>query len=115
MSLADNNLAPDTVMLAALDVLGHACVFVRHATLSPDVSSRMINDLMEAVHDIPFQLKTWSDNRLELLRLHLRCFDSALYPGAPNFSQRFEMLLADYLQQAEQGDGGNSAALRASP
>lgn len=115
MSLADNDLAPDAVMRAALDVLGHACVFVRNATLAPDVSTKMINDLMEAVHDIPFQLKTWNDERLELLRLHLRCFDSTLYPGAPNFSQRFEMLLADYLQKAEQGGGGNSATLRASP
>lgn len=94
-------------MRAALDVLGHACGFVRNATLAPDVSAKMINDLMEAVHDIPFQLKTWSDERLELLRLHLRCFDSTLYPGAPNFTQRFEQLLEGYIQQTEQIRGGN--------
>jgi len=102
-----NALAPEPVMRAALDVLGHACVFVRNATLSPDVSAKMINDLMEAIHDIPSQLKTWDGERVDLLRLHLRCFDSTLYPGAPNFSSRFEMLLASYNEEAEQAVDGN--------
>ena len=95
------SLAPEPVMRAALDVLGHACVFVRNATLAPDASVKMINDLMEAIHDIPFQLKTWNNERIDTLRLHLRCFDSTLYPGAPNFSDRFEMLLASYNEEAE--------------
>jgi hypothetical protein len=101
--------APDPVMRAALDILGHACVFVRNATLSPDASIKMINDLMEAIHDIPFQLQTWDDSRLDLLRLHLRCFDSTLYPCAPNFLNRFEMLLASYNEEkAEQDVHGNT-------
>ena len=103
------SIAPDAVLRAALDIIGHACVFVRNTTLSQDVSIKMINDLMEAFHDIPFQLKTWDENRLELLRLHLRCFDSSLYPGAPNFSDRFEMLLAGYKQEAEHGEGGKAS------
>ncbi len=98
-------LAPEPVLRAALDVLGQACVFVRNATLAPDVSVKMINDLMEAIHDIPFQLKTWDEARIDLLRLHLRCFDYTLYPGAPNFSERFEMLLTSYNKGAEQDDG----------
>ena len=74
-----------------------------------DASIKMINDLMEAIHDIPFQLKTWDDSRLDLLRLHLRCFDSTLYPGAPNFLNRFEMLLASYNEEkAEQDVHGNT-------
>jgi hypothetical protein len=106
-------LAPDPVMRAALDVLGHACVFVRNATLAPDASVKMINLLMEAIHDIPFQLKTWNDDRLDLLRLHLRCFDSTLYPGAPNFLDRFEMLLTSYSQDTEQDgrDDGNKPSI----
>ncbi len=97
--------APDPVMRAALDVLGQACAFARNSTLSPDVNVRMINELMEGIHDIPSQLKTWNDERLATLRLHLRCFDSTLYPGAPNLSDRFEMLLASYNEEAEQGSG----------
>lgn len=69
----------------------------------------MINDLMEAIHDIPFQLRTWDESRLELLRLHLRCFDSSLYPGAPNFSERFEMLFAGYRQEAERRAGSKDS------
>jgi hypothetical protein len=94
-------------MRAALDVLGHACVFARNATLASDVSVKMINDLMEAIHDIPFQLKTWDNERIDTLRLHLRCFDSSLYSGAPNFLSRFDMLLAGYQNEAEQGADGN--------
>jgi hypothetical protein len=95
-------LAPEPVMRAALDVLGHACVFVRNSTLSTDVSVKMINDLMEAIHGIPSQLKTWNNERIEALRIHLRCFDSTLYPGAPNLLNRFEILLASYNEEAEQ-------------
>jgi len=96
-------------MRAALDILGYACVFVRNATLAPDACIKMINDLMEAIHDVPFQLKTWDDSRLDLLRLHLRCFDYTLYPGAPNFLNRFEMLLASYNEEeAEQDVHGNT-------
>ena len=106
--MLENRLAPEPVMRAALDVLGHACVFVRNATLSPDVSAKMINDLMEAIHDIPFQLKTWDSERIDLLRLHLKCFDSGLYPGAPNFLDRFEMLLNSYNKEAEQDADGDA-------
>ena len=109
MTQPSTAFAPDPVMRAVLDILGHACVFVRNATLSPDASIKMINDLMEAIHDVPFQLKTWDDSRLDLLRLHLRCFDSTLYPGAPNFLNRFEMLLASYNEEeAEQDVHGNT-------
>lgn len=100
-------LAPEPVMRAALDVLGHACVFVRNSTLSPDVNVKMINDLMEAIHDIPSQLKTWNNERIDTLRLHLRCFDSKLYPGAPKLCERFEMLLASYNEEAEHGSFPN--------
>lgn len=63
----------------------------------------MINDLMEAIHDIPYQLKTWNDERVDTLRLHLRCFDHTQYPGAPNLLARFEMLLRSYNEEAEKG------------
>ena len=105
--MKNKTCAPEPVLRAALDVLGQACVFTRNATLSQDVSVKMINDLMEAVHDIPSQLSNWDDKRLETLRLHLRCFDSSLYSDAPNFSDRFEMLLAGYTKQAEQDATGN--------
>ena len=105
--MINHAFAPEPVMRAALDILQHACVYVRNATLAPDASVKMINDLMEAIHDIPSQLKTWDDRRIDTLRLHLRCFDSTLYPGAPNFSNRFEMLLASYNEEAEQVSGGN--------
>jgi len=98
-------LAPEPVMRAALDVVGHACAFAWNSTLTPDVSVKMINELMEAIHDVPSQLRTWNDERIETLRIHLRCFDFTQYPGAQNLLDRFEMLLASYNHEAEQGVG----------
>jgi hypothetical protein len=100
--------APQPVLRAALDVLGNACAFARNATLSPNVSVKMINDLMEAIHDIPSQLTTWDDERIETLRLHLRCFNSEIYPEAPDFLGRFEMLLTQYENEAEQDSDGQA-------
>jgi hypothetical protein len=87
MRNTENSIAPEGVLRAALDVIGLACVFVRNSTLHESCSVKMLNDLMEAIHDVPHQLVTWDDERLELLRLHLRCFDSSLYDGAPNLGK----------------------------
>ena len=97
----ENSIAPEAVLRAAMDVLGMTTVFVRNSTLRESCNTKMINDVMEAIHDIPHQLVTWDDERIELLRLHLRCFDSSLYEGAPNLEHRFNMKLAEYNNQQE--------------
>ena len=99
MSEPANSIAPNSVLRAALDVLGMACVFARNSTLGESSNTKMLNDLMEAIHDVPHQLVTWDDKRLELLRLHLRCFDASLYDRAPNLERRFNMKLAEYENQ----------------
>ena len=60
----------------------------------------MINELMEAIHDIPQQLTAWAPDGLDTLRLHLRCFDSKKHSEAPNLVLFFEDQLAEYNNQA---------------
>ena len=102
MRNTEDSIAPEAILRAALDVLGMATVFVRNSTLRESCNVKMINDIMEAIHGIPQQLVTWDDERLELLRLHLRCFDSSLYEDAPNLELRFNMKLAEYNKQKEE-------------
>jgi len=98
-----NDIAPDPILRAGLSTVWWACVHARNASISPDCDVKMINSLMDAIHDIPSQLMTWSPDRLDTLRLHLSCFDSSQYEGAPDIKKFFEERLAEY-EGGEAGD-----------
>jgi hypothetical protein len=88
--------APDPVLGAALLTLHRALVHLRNLTLNPDaITARHVNDLAEALHEIPDFLAHWEQHDLEELRLHLRCFDHTRYPGAPNLVQLFDSKLKE--------------------
>ena len=62
-------LAPEPVLRAALRVLHVAAYTTRNWTLADEVSRRQINDLWEAIHEIPELLTRWRpDAEGELLR-----------------------------------------------
>jgi len=62
------NPPPQNILKAALDVL-HVCSYTtRNWTLNDEISRKQINDLWEAVHEIPSLLTRWhSDSENELL------------------------------------------------
>jgi hypothetical protein len=45
---------------------------------------------MEAVHDIPDQMNRWSDDGVEQIKQHLRCFDHQKWHGSPDLVTYFE-------------------------
>ena len=62
-------MAPEPTLRAALHVLFWSAITTRNWTLNDDVSRRQINDLWEAVHEIPDLLCRWrDDSEAELLR-----------------------------------------------
>ena len=62
------NLPPDRVLRATLDVLHLCACTTRNWTLDPSVTREQINDLWEAVHEIPSLLTRWRpDAEAELL------------------------------------------------
>ena len=66
-------IAPENILRGALRVLYVAANTTRNWTLSDDVSRKQINDLWEAIHEIPILLKMWSgpDSEKSLL-MYLR-------------------------------------------
>jgi hypothetical protein len=62
-------LPPEKILHGALRVLFISAVYTRNWTLADEVSRKQINDLWEAVHEIPDLLTRWGDDsETELLR-----------------------------------------------
>ncbi len=101
------DFAPPHVMRAGLDTVSWLCVYARNKSLNDQADIRELNDLMEAVHEVPRMLMRWSPDQLKRLRIHLGCFHSDRYPGAPDFVAYFDRRLEEY-QTAEQSTGGRT-------
>ncbi len=71
----------------------HALVYIRNFTYDENCDPGLINELAEAVHEIPNMLLNWNDTRMEELILHLKGIDRKKYPNAPNLEQRFRDIL----------------------
>lgn len=69
-------LAPEKIMRAALNVIFVSGVFTRNWTLADEISRAQINDLWEAIHEIPDLLTRWQDGAEDELLKYLREYDS---------------------------------------
>lgn len=61
MRTPTNTIAPEPILRAALRVLFVASYTTRNWTLADDISRRQINDLWEALHNVPDLLCRWHD------------------------------------------------------
>ena len=69
-------IAPEPILKAALTTIHWAAVYARNWTCCPDVPVKMVNDLMEAIHEAPSLLMYWDDeNSLDMLIMQLSRFD----------------------------------------
>jgi hypothetical protein len=64
-------LAPEPILRASLRVLYVAAYTTRNWTLSEEVSRRQINDLWEAIHEIPDLVKRWRGDEEGLRELRM--------------------------------------------
>lgn len=69
-------LAPEPILRAALQVLFVASYTSRNWTLNDDVSREQLNDLWEALHEIPDLLARWRDDAEQELLMYLDEYDS---------------------------------------
>ena len=67
-----HQLAPEPILRAALRVVFVAAYTTRNWTLSDEVTRKQINDLWEALHEVPDLVTRWRDDAQEEL---LRAFD----------------------------------------
>ncbi len=65
-----------------------------HLLSQPDASrwapTKMINDAMEAIHEVPRMLIDWERHDLAEVRTHPSCFPASRWPGAPDLVSYFD-------------------------
>lgn len=84
-------MAPDPILLAALEVLFVAAYTSRNWTLTEDVSREQIKELWEALNEIPDLLRRWRDDAERELLMYLDEYDSK-WPS-PAFRKIYEQAL----------------------
>jgi hypothetical protein len=87
--------APQTILAAALSTLHLALIYCRNITLSKEDRRKEVNEIMEAIHEVPDFLANWQLHDLKELRLHLSCFDSKKWIGSPNLLKIFDAKLQE--------------------
>jgi hypothetical protein len=88
-------LAPESILRACLQVLYVAAYTTRNWTLSEEVPRKQINDLWEAIHDIPEFITRWPSDEegLRHLRMYFREY-RARWPS-PDLQGIFDQALND--------------------
>jgi hypothetical protein len=88
-------LAPEPILRACLRVLYAAACTTRNWTLSEEVSRKQINDLWEAIHEIPDLIKRWrgDEEGLRELRMYFREYRER-WPS-PDLQSIFDQALND--------------------
>jgi hypothetical protein len=90
------SIAPEPILRAGNDTVAWACIFCRNQTLANTVSAKMINEVMEAIHEVPRMLVAWEHHNLAKVRVHFGCFQASRWPGAPDLLLHFDNKLNEF-------------------
>lgn len=82
--------APDNIVEAVLETLKWAMVYCRNYSLNENADIKQINELMEAIHEVPGITLRWKHDSINEIKMHLACFDYIKWEGAPNLVRYFE-------------------------
>lgn len=88
-------LAPEPILRAALRLLHFAAYTTRNWTLTDEIPRSQVNDLWEALHEIPDLVTRWQNDAegLKELRMYLRVYDER-WPF-PRLEEMFDQSLKD--------------------
>ena len=89
-------IAPDPILKAANDTVAWACVYIRNQTLREGTPTKLVNDMMEAIHAVPQMVTNWRDDALHDIRIQFGCFHPERWPGSPDLAAFFEQRLSQY-------------------
>jgi hypothetical protein len=90
------SVAPEPILRAGNDTVSWACIFCRNQSLASTVSVKMINDVMEAIHEVPWMLVDWEHHDLAEVRTHFAGFTASRWPGAPDLVSHFDRKLREF-------------------
>ncbi len=91
----NNALAPEPILRASLRVLFVAAYTTRNWTLSEEVSRKQINDLWEAIHEIPDLIKRWRGDEEGLRELQMYFREYRERWPSPDLQGIFDQALND--------------------
>lgn len=95
-------LAPEPILRAALQVVFVASYTTRNWMLDDRVSRRQINDLWEALHEIPDLVTRWRDNAEKELLMYFAEYD-AKWPE-PRLRSIYDQALAQASMDGRRAD-----------
>ena len=95
VSVIKMSIAPEPILRAGNDTVSWACIFCRNQTLQDGAPTKMINDAMEVIHEVPRMLIDWERHDLEEVRTHLAGFPASRWPGTPNLVSYFDRKLKE--------------------
>jgi hypothetical protein len=90
------SIAPESILMAGNDTVSWACIFCRNQTFREGAPMKMINEAMEAIHEVPRMLIDWEGHDLAEVRTHLGCFPASRWPGAPDLVDYFDRKLTEF-------------------
>ena len=90
------SIAPEPILRAGNDTVSWACIFCRNQSLASTVSAKMVNDVMEAIHEVPRMLVDWEHHDLAEVRMHFGGFQASRWPGAPDLVSHFDRKLREF-------------------
>jgi hypothetical protein len=90
------SIAPEPILRAGNDTISWACIFCRNQSLGSTIPTKMVNEVMEAIHEVPRMLVDWEHHDIAELRLHLACFQASHWPGAPDLVSHFNRKLKEF-------------------
>lgn len=90
------SIAPEPILRAGNDTVSWACIFCRNQSLASTVPAELINDVMEAIHEVPRMLVDWEHHDLAEVQMHLAGFRAANWAGAPDLVLHFNMKLKEF-------------------
>jgi hypothetical protein len=91
--MVTGDMAPETVLRAALEVVYFAAVTTRNWTYNDDVSRQQISDLWDAIHNVPILLRDWQEDSEAELLSYLGGYDQK-WPS-PRLRAFYKRALAD--------------------
>ena len=90
------SIAPESILRDGNETVSWACIFCRNQTLQDGAPTKMINNAMEAIHEVPRMLIDWERHSLAEIRNHFGCFQSSRWPNAPDLISYFDMKLREF-------------------
>jgi hypothetical protein len=91
-------IAPEPILRAVNETVAWACIFCRNHTARDPLNRTMLNQAMDAIHEVPRMVLDWERHDLDEVRTHFGCFPASRWPGAPDLVLYFNERLRENLE-----------------